>query len=253
MNKRSEPSIFEVLSTKMVTPNMRRVTIGGQGLATFPHGQDGGYVKLMLPGQSTANKPLVRTYTIRRQSADALDIDFALHGDEGSGGPAVSWAQEANPGEEIRVGGPGPAKPLSPDADWYFVLGDMTALPAIAVNLATLPDDAIGDVLIEVQTQDDKQDLQRPEGVALHWLINPEPGLKPELFEQAARAIPWRQGRVYAWSATEFEVMRRMRSYLRGERGLGADQLYISSYWKQGLVEDQHRVVKRADAEQSRA
>ncbi|WP_199562491.1 hypothetical protein [Pelagibacterium lacus] len=35
---------------------------------------------------------------------------------------------------------------------------------------------------------------------------------------------------------------------MRGERGLSPDQLYISSYWKQGLVEDQHREVKYADS-----
>nr|WP_272214140.1 SIP domain-containing protein [Marinicella sp. W31]MDC2876875.1 SIP domain-containing protein [Marinicella sp. W31] len=60
---------------------------------------------------------------------------------------------------------------------------------------------------------------------------------------------PWRTGSVYGWCAAEFETMRRLRTYLRQERGLGPDQLYISSYWKQGLGEDQHRVVKRADAE----
>lgn len=253
MNKRPEPRLFEVLSTKQITPNMRRVSIGGSAMAMFPAGQDGGYVKLMLPGQSTPDKPAVRTYTIRRQDADTLDIDFALHGDGGSGGPAVSWAQDVSPGEHVRVGGPGPAKPLPHDADWYFVLGDMTAIPAIAVNLAALPDDAVGDAVIEIQTEEDRQDLPHPEGVAIHWVINPEPGRHPEIFEQTVRSIPWREGRVYAWSATEFEVMRRVRTYLRQEQGLGPGQLYISSYWKQGLGEDQHKVVKRADAEQAQA
>ncbi|WP_180897253.1 siderophore-interacting protein [Martelella soudanensis] len=247
MNKRPEPKLFEVLSAEQVTPNMRRVSIGGPAMAAFPAGQDGGYVKLMLPGAD--EKPLLRTYTIRSQSAEALDIDFALHGIGGGGGPAVSWAQDVNPGETIRVGGPGPAKTLPPGADWYLVLGDMTALPAIAVNLEALPDDAVGDAVIEIQTEDDRQDLRHPEGVRLHWVINPEPGHQPEMFEQIVRSLAWRKGRVYAWSATEFEVMRRVRTYLRGECGLGSDQLYISSYWKQGLGEDQHRVVKRADAE----
>lgn len=247
MNKRPEPKRFEVISTAQLTPNMRRVTLGGPAMAQFPPHQDGGYVKLMLPGPD--EKPLLRTYTIRRQTTDALDIDFALHGDHGSGGPAVSWAQTVKPGETITVGGPGPAKPLAPGADWYLVAGDMTALPAIAVNLEALPANAVGDAVIEIQSEADRQDLPHPEGVTLHWLINPEPGHHPQKFETFVRALPWRKGRVYAWCAAEFETMRRVRAYLRQERGLGPDQLYISSYWKQGLGEDQHRVVKRADAE----
>ena len=60
--------------------------------------------------------------------------------------------------------------------------------------------------------------------------------------------MPWAAGHVYAWCATEFEAMRRTRQYLRTERGLSPEQLYISSYWKQGLVEDEHREVKYADS-----
>ncbi len=247
MNKRPEPRSFQVLSTLQVTPNMRRVTIGGPAMSTFPPGQAGGYVKLMIPGET--ERTSVRTYTIRRQSADRLDIDFALHGNARSGGPAVAWSLSATSGDEIRAGGPGPAKPLPGGADWYLAIGDMTALPAISVNLEALPADAVGHAVIEVQTEADQQDIDHPEGVSIHWVINPEPGQHPELLEEAVRSIAWRSGHVYAWSATEFEVMRRLRTYLREERGLGPDQLYISSYWKRGLEEDSHRVIKRADAE----
>jgi|TARA_A100001391_G_C5083378_1_gene280484 NADPH-dependent ferric siderophore reductase len=90
--------------------------------------------------------------------------------------------------------------------------------------------------------------LRHPKGFEIQWLINPEPGHNPDLFEKAVRSVSWRQGEVYAWCATEFEEMRRVRTYLRGERGLSPAQLYISSYWKQGLVEDQHREVKYADS-----
>lgn len=248
MSTRPEPKIFDVVSTSMVTPNMRRVSIGGAALTELPAGQDGGYLKLRIPGATPADKPFVRTYTIIRQTGDVLDIDFALHGSGGVGGPAVSWSQTVRPGDRIEAGGPGPAKLLPPDADWYLVAGDMTALPAIAVNLAALPDDAVGHAVIEVQSEEDRQDLRHPAGVEIHWLINPRPGHRPELFEQAVRSAPWNTGHVYAWCATEFESMRRTRTYLRGERGLPPQQLYISSYWKQGLVEDEHREVKYADS-----
>lgn len=248
MSARPEPRIYEVLSTSLITPNMRRVSIGGEALEGFPTGQEGGYLKLRIPGAAPSDKPFVRTYTIRHQTPTALDIDFVLHGSDEVGGPAVLWAETVEPGERISAGGPGPAKPLPPDADWYFVAGDMTALPAIAVNLAALPEDAVGHAVIEVQTEADRQDLRHPAGVDIHWLINPEPGHHPELFEQAVRSVPWGKGNVYAWCATEFDAMRRARTYLRGERGLTPERLYISSYWKLGLVEDRHRDIKRADA-----
>ncbi len=76
---------------------MQRVTLGGPGLGDFPQGQEGGYLKLFL-GEGANGKPIVRTYTIRHQRKDALDIDFALHGDDAAG-PATRWALRAEPGE----------------------------------------------------------------------------------------------------------------------------------------------------------
>ncbi|MEM7461645.1 MAG: siderophore-interacting protein [Pseudomonadota bacterium] len=251
MRKKSEPRIFDVLSVRQITPNMRRVSIGGPALETFPTGQDGGYLKLVLSEDGSLQRPMLRTYTIARQGPDALDVDFALHGEHGDGGPASSWAQKVKPGEKIQARGPGPQKPLPPGFDWYLVFGDMTALPAIAVNLANLPEDAVGNAVIEVQTEDDRQNLPHPKGIKIDWVINPEPGRHPKSFERVARSITWRPGRVYAWSATEFDVMKNMRRYLREERGLTSGELYISSYWKQGIGEDKHREIKSADAKQA--
>lgn len=230
---------------------MRSVTLGGDAMNDFPRAQDGGYVKLMLPPTSILSRPVMRTYTIRRQLEDGLEIEFALHGEGGEGGPAVEWAVNAKRGDEILIGGPGPAKPLILGADWYLVVGDMTALPAIAVNLAQLPGDAVGDVVIEVQSIADQQDLVHPPGINVHWIVNEMPGANPDLIETKVRSIAWRPGKVYAWSATEFDTMRRVRTYLRNERGLTKDELYISSYWKQGANEDLHKKLKSADANKS--
>ncbi|MEM7327471.1 MAG: siderophore-interacting protein [Pseudomonadota bacterium] len=248
MRKKTDPKSFTVLAVEQVTPNMRNVSLGGPALSTFPASQDGGYVKLILSSGRLLSRPLMRTYTIRRQTPERLDIEFALHGANGEGGPAVEWAMKAQPGDEITVGGPGPAKPLEPGADWYFIIGDMTSLPAIAVNLAQLPEDARGDVVVEVRSERDRQPLEHPEGIRLHWVYNSEPGENTDAFERKMRSIEWPDGHVYAWSATEFEMMRRVRSYLRDERKLQKGQFYISSYWKKGANEDAHKKVKREDA-----
>ena len=216
-------------------------------MESFPPNREGGYVKFAL--QTADGAKCVRTYTIRNQRADALDIEFALHGAGGEGGPAVRWSLAAQPGDKIGAGGPGPAKPLPPGRERYILAGDMTALPAIAVNLAALPDDAIGHAVLEIQEEADKQVLKHPRGVQLRWVINPHPGEHPELLANAVKSIPWPEGDVYAWAACEFDAMKLLRAYFRDECSLGKDDLYISSYWKKGIGEDQHKVVKRQDAE----
>ena len=248
MRKKPNPKSFKVLSVEQVSPNMRNVSLGGEALASFPGGQDGAYVKLILSPGGVLSRALMRTYTIRRQTPEKIDIEFALHGAEGEGGPAVEWAVNTQPGDEILIGGPGPAKPLLPRADWYFVVGEMTSQPAIAVNLEYLPDDANGAVFIEVRSPEDEQDLIHPKGVEIHWVHNSKPGEHSDSFEQKVRAITWPPGRVFAWSATEFDMMRRVRRYLREDKGLEKDQFYISSYWKKGVNEDAHKKVKREDA-----
>lgn len=120
MARRPIPRTLIVKRSHRLAPNMLRVTIGGPELAGFPDGQVGGYVKLMLPPSRHDGKPTVRTYTIRNQRSGELDIDFVLHADaKGQAGPATRWALAAEPGDVVKVGGPGAAKPLAPGFDHY--------------------------------------------------------------------------------------------------------------------------------------
>ena len=247
---RPEPRTLALLSRTRLTPNMIRLRLGGPGMAGFPQGFAGGYVKLRLGDGGEGGKRIVRTYTIRHQTADAIDLDFAVHGSGSeTPGPAVDWALNAQQGDTILVGGPGPAKPLPPGLDRYLVAGDMTALPAISVNLEALGPGARGAAVIEIQHADDRQDLAVPDGFAIHWLVNPHPGSDPELLLSRVRELGWEDGETYGWVAAEFAAMRALRDFFRTERGLGPDRLYASSYWKRGEDEDSHRVTKRADAE----
>ncbi|MBX7482522.1 siderophore-interacting protein [Qipengyuania qiaonensis] len=248
MSTRPAPRNLTVLSSRRLSPSMIRVSLGGDGIRDFPADFAGGYVKLMLEPPSATTKAVIRTYTIRHQRPGAIDVDFALHGGEAAG-PATQWALSAQPGDTIAVGGPGLPKPLPPGRDFYLIAGDMTALPAISVNLAALPADARGCVAIEIQDEADRPDIVAPAGMQIEWLINPEPGRRPDLLADTLRSIGRPEGSVAGWAACEFSSMRKLRDYLRGELGLGGSDLYISSYWKHGLIEDEHKLVKRADAE----
>jgi NADPH-dependent ferric siderophore reductase len=245
--QRPAPRRAEVLASTRITRNMLRITLGGAGLAGFPAESVGGYIKLRLFPDGPDTPVVVRTYTVRNQRAGEIDVDFALHADaSGSHGPATDWALGAQPGDTIEIGGPGPAKPLPAGEEFYLL--DMTALPAISVNLEALPTDARGHAVLEVQHADDAQDLAVPAGVTIEWLVNPDPGSQPELLANHLRAAMPSNGAVYAWVATEFGSMRAARAFLREECGLTPQQLYISSYWKRGLTEEAHKVAKRDDA-----
>lgn len=242
------PRSLTVLRSQRVSPSMHQITLGGPGLEGFPAQQEGGYVKLMLPVGGVFSKPVVRTYTIRAQRRGEIDVQFALHGGNVAG-PATRWALEARTGDTIEVGGPGPAKPLPAGRDFYLVAGDMAALPAIAANLEALDRDARGVALLEIQDEADAVAIDAPEGVQIRWLLNRNPGHRPDLLVDSLRRIERPEGSLAAWVACEFSAMRAAREFLRGELGLGGSDLYISSYWKLGIDETQHKLVKREDSE----
>lgn len=240
--------LLKVIRKEYVTANMLRVTLGGEALAGFPEGQEGGYIKFIFP--TTDGSRLMRTYTIRQQRQHELDVDFALHGDSGV---ACLWALHTQTGDQIQVGGPGPKKRISESADWMIFVGDMTSLPAISVNLANLPSESKGYAILEVQTEADIQTLQKPDDIELKWIINPNPGQDSQSLLEHVKTLKWLDGNVAIWAACEFSSMRALRAFFKERSDVEKGNLYISSYWKHGLNEDQHKIEKREDLDKNDA
>lgn len=140
----------EVVNTKRITPNMVRVTLGGDELARFtPAGYDqwfrlflprAGQDMLRLPKRTSglwyaeylttpkARRPWVRNYTVRaaRPDLNEIDVDFVLHDgpDEGTG-----EAAEHGP-EHAAEHGPGHAAEHGPGAGFA-----QTAEPGLRVGI----------------------------------------------------------------------------------------------------------------------
>ncbi|UTW13096.1 siderophore-interacting protein [Marinobacterium rhizophilum] len=239
---RPAPRELTLLRKQQITPNMLRLTLGGRGMAGFPDEQASAYVKLVFPAQGEA-RPVMRTYTVRAQREGEIDIDFVVHQDAG---PASRWAQQAQAGDSILVGGPGPKKMLDNSADWFLLIGDMTALPALSVNLEQLPRDARGYAVIEILDQADQQLLDAPDNIDIHWVLNPHPGTSDNSLLDQVQQLPWLEGRPSVWCACEFSSMRRLRDHLRAQPEVERSNLYISSYWKLGVGEEAHKVLKQA-------
>lgn len=236
-----------VASTKQLTANMKRITLRGSDLERFPHNQEGAYIKLYLPQENEASTA-IRTYTVSsfRPKANELDIDFVLHE---HGGPASIWAQSAELGEKMTIGGPGPKKLIDLAADWFFIVGDMTALPAIMANLNVLPKTAKGYVVLEVVEVADIQNIRVPSAVELHWVVSASDSLAKNSLVNKVESLAWLEGIPYVWTACEFSSMRALRKYFKVERHVEKDRIYISSYWKKGVDEGAHKIAKRDDSQ----
>lgn len=134
---------------------MVRVMLGGSGLDGFtPTPWTDQYVNaLFVPdgvtysapfdldaarASPTGQRPMGRRYTVRSWDPDTrvLTIDFVVHGDDGIAG---RWAQAAQPGNRLQILGPSGAYAPDPDADWHLMVGDESALPAIAASLEQVP------------------------------------------------------------------------------------------------------------------
>ena len=242
------PRVLEVKCIADITPNMRRITLGGEGMKNFPADQESAYIKLMF-AQEAGQKPIMRTYTIIQQRADEMDVDFVLHGlnHKGAEGPASHWAKTTQVGDTILIGGPGAKKHINHEADWFLLAGDMTALPAITVNLAKLPEDAVGYAVIEVLREDDIQSLKKPKDIEIEWVVNAIASDSHYPILERIKALDWLGGTPAVWAACEFNSMRALRRYFK-EKEVTKSPLYISSYWKLDSSEDEHKIVKREDA-----
>ncbi|MFT4765060.1 MAG: NADPH-dependent ferric siderophore reductase [Oleispira sp.] len=253
---RDLPYQLVVSQSQRITPNMQRITLQGQDLAEFKTDDEGSYVKLVFPVEGALSgddnaKVIMRTYTIRKFNPYdlTLEIDFVLHGELGKhSGPASTWAAHTKPGETMQMFGPGKVKAASLEADWFLFAGDMTALPAISCQLEQLPENATGYAVIEINSDQDQQLLQKPEGIDILWVINPHPDIDNTVLSDAVKTLTWLTGTPSIWAACEFSNMRLLRAYFKKDKQVSRNQLYISSYWKSGQSEDKHKIIKKQDS-----
>lgn len=235
-----------VTATERLSPGMVRLRFHSEDLSAFAGSEDTDrYVKLVFgdPAElADGGRPVMRTYTALEPDVEAgtLAIDFVVHGDTGVAGP---WAAQARPGDTITARGPGGAYRPDPDARWHLLVGDEAALPAIRQALETLPSDAAGHVVVEVDSAAHEQELATPSEMSVTWLHRTSPASVGLV--DAVRALPWLPGRVHAFVHGEAQaVMHGIRPYLLKERGMPRDDVSISGYWRSGRTEESFREWK---------
>jgi NADPH-dependent ferric siderophore reductase len=206
-----------------VTPRMRRVrfTADDLGEMSFKPGQD-----LVLNLPQAHGDPARRHYTIRRLKDSTLEVDFVLHGDS----PATRWAKNAQPATMIEAAGPRGRTSVNPQAARHIFVGDETCLPGIFAMAESLPASAKADILLEIATLEDKQELRSAAQIALTWIVRGQGSLLESL-----KALEPAPHNTHAYIIGETAQVRDQRHYLV-ERGFTREQITAEGYWRPGRV-----------------
>ncbi|SDD78124.1 siderophore-interacting protein [Rhodococcus tukisamuensis] len=207
-----------------VSPSLRRIRFAGPGLAGFASSGDPDERLLVEFGDEA------RSYTVRHwdPAAHALDVDFAVH----AGGAAAAWARGATPGMPVRLSRPkGWYRPPA-DARWQLLLADLSALPAAARIVETLPAGVAAHLIAEVPEAADEQRWTTPADLTVTWLHGTGNGLTPSALPDRLATLDLPAGPGYLWSAGETGASRRIRRHVRRELGWTSDRFDVMGYWQ---------------------
>lgn len=233
----------EVVSSRWLNEQLIRITLTGSEIKTtdFSVCTDR-YVKLSFPH---AQDTVRRSYTVRNVDSHAgtLDIDFVVHGDKGVAGP---WAQQAQPGDQVFLGGVGGGYRPAAHAPWHLLIGDESALPAIAAALEEIPAGAVVHAFIEIADADQRIDLAHPNSIT--WVPRKVAGHRPapygKLLAQAVQEFDLPEDPGHVFLHGEANMVRELRRHLRA-KGYPMTAMSISGYWRDGASDEMWRSQKK--------
>jgi NADPH-dependent ferric siderophore reductase len=249
---RHEPRrrLLTVKAAERLSPQMVRVTLTGDDLQGFVSAGYDDHVKLCLPlaGQDAPVWPAgpdapglpegivaspMRDFTPRRHDAATgeLVVDFAIH----EAGPATEWASVAKPGTTLGVGGPRGSFVVTDDFDWYLLIGDETALPAIGRRLEELRANVPAAVIATVAGAAEEQAFKTATRLETRWIHRPLANASdPAFLLDAIQSLSLPDGDGYIWIAGENDTVKLLRKYFVEDRGHNRSWIKAAGYWRKG-------------------
>ena len=227
MSTRAQQYDAQVLSRTQLSAHLVRLVLGGPGLAGFTStGIPDEWVGLVVPGQFQS-----RYYTVRSWDGAELVLDVVVH----DVGLVTEWAALDCTGDTVTITEAKGSFALPPEAGWLLLVGDLTALPAIARITETV--DLTTWVLLEAA---DRPPDYLPTGPDVTWLTPPGDG--QSRLADVVDDLDWPAGDGYFWMAGESAQMRAIRKHLMRERRLPSTAYDVMGYWR-GVAQRQPRAV----------
>ncbi|ADO42461.1 siderophore-interacting protein [Ketogulonicigenium vulgare] len=216
-----------------LTPQMIRFTLTSDELDGFQSPSPDDHIKLIFPDAGT-DETVMREYTPRAFDADAgqMVLDFAVH----DAGPATQWAIDAEVGDTLMIAGPRGSAQIAPIFDWYLLIGDETALPAMGRWLEEMDDDVLAISLGLVTDAAEEQVFTSAADLEAIWLHRADPTDPAVALAAAADIDLPDEGRGFIWIAAEAQVARALRDHFAA-RGHPRPQMKAAGYWTRGLAD----------------
>lgn len=217
MSTRAQQHTAEVLRREQLSDHFVRLVLGGEGLAGFRStGIPDEWVGLVVPGQFQS-----RYYTVRSWDGTEMVLDVVVH----DTGLVTEWAAGDCVGDVVTVTDAKGSFAMPEDAEWLLLVGDLTALPAMAriresVEVPTRIWAEVPDVL----------DDYLPEASDVTWLDVPEH--ETSALAAVVEGIDWPEGSGYFWMAGESAQMRAIRKHLMRVRQLPSEAYDVMGYWR---------------------
>ncbi|MFN3558439.1 MAG: siderophore-interacting protein [Brevundimonas sp.] len=249
--------LLEVTAVRDLTPSLKRVELSGDmadfvslgfddHVKIFPI-REGEAVILPTVGPDgpvfTEPRPVMRDYTPRLWDipAGTLTLDFAV----GHGGPATDWVEAAKPGSRLGVGGPRGSFVVPTDFARHVLVGDETAVPAIARRLEELPAGVAATVVLEVEDAASQPSLTGAADLTVVWVHrNGAARGQVEGLRAAVRTAlaDLERTDTYVWIAAEGQVARTLHGVVVA-LGYDPKAMKAAGYWRAGAV-GAHEVIE---------
>jgi NADPH-dependent ferric siderophore reductase len=214
-----------VLRREQLSEHLVRLVLGGPSLAGFEStGVPDEWVGLVVPGQFQS-----RYYTVRSWDGAELVLDVVVH----EVGLVTEWARGDCAGDVVTVTEPRGSFALPDGASWLLLVGDLTALPAMARITETVGTGSGLPTTVWAEVPDDLADYL-PAGADVRWLRSPAEG--HSRLAAAVEGIDWPPGDGYFWMAGESAQMRAIRKHLMRERRLPSTAYDVMGYWRGGAL-----------------
>jgi len=232
--QRREPKrrTVTVTSVECLTPLMRRITFQSPDLADFESAAPDDHIKLFLT--DAVGETCMRDYTPRRfdRAAATLTIDFALH----RSGPASDWARLAKPGDRLEIGGPRGSQVVADDFDWYLLIGDETALPAIGRRVEELRPHVPVITIVAIDSETEQQDFTTNADWRPCWAHRDPRGDDADRLRAILATVALPPGDGYVWIAGEAQLARALRQTMLEDRHHPKAWIKAAGYWAKGEI-----------------